>query len=150
MSLLSLASAASLWRGYEYFQDHRVETVVYLSDSHFKAFVSGNSNARYEVEIDVAHPRKSRCNCPHANGKQIICKHQVAAYFTAFPKEAETFYKDVILAQEEEEKRQEAIEEQLVATIRKMNKAELQQAMLELLFEGPEWQYDRFVRRYLE
>lgn len=150
MSLLSLASAASLWRGYEYFQDHRVESVAYLSDSHFKAFVSGNSSARYEVEIDIAHPRKSRCNCPHANGKQIICKHQVAAYYTAFPKDAEAFYRDVILAQEEEEKRQEATEEQLAATIQKMNKAELQQALCELLFDGPERQFERFARKYLE
>lgn len=28
----------------------------------------------------------------------------------------------------------------------KMKKSELQQALLELLLDGPEWQYDRFVR----
>lgn len=27
-----------------------------------------------------------------------------------------------------------------------MKKSELQDALLELLFTGPEWQYDRFVR----
>ena len=27
-----------------------------------------------------------------------------------------------------------------------MKKSELQEALLQLLFDGPEWQYDRFVR----
>ena len=27
-----------------------------------------------------------------------------------------------------------------------MKKAELEQALLQLLFDGPEWQYDRFLR----
>lgn len=32
--------------------------------------------------------------------------------------------------------------------VRGMNKAELQTALLRLLFEGPEWQYERFAREY--
>ena len=28
----------------------------------------------------------------------------------------------------------------------KMKKSELQEALLRLLYEGPEWQYDRFIR----
>ena len=30
--------------------------------------------------------------------------------------------------------------------VQHMKKSELQQALLQLLFSGPEWQYDRFVR----
>ncbi len=46
---------------------------------------------------------KSHCNCPHANGKRIICKHQVALYFSVFPEEADQYYKEVIEYEEEEE-----------------------------------------------
>ena len=30
-----------------------------------------------------------------------------------------------------------------------MKKSELQDALLELLMDGPDWQYDRFVREYI-
>ena len=30
-------------------------------------------------------------------------------------------------------------------TVRKMKKSDLQQALLELLFDAPEWQYNRFA-----
>ena len=29
-----------------------------------------------------------------------------------------------------------------------MKKAELQQALLELLYDGPEWQYERFLQEH--
>ncbi|NMB97839.1 MAG: hypothetical protein GYA02_14710 [Clostridiaceae bacterium] len=38
--------------------------------------------------INIVHPRKSKCNCPHADGRRVICKHMIALYFTVFPKEA--------------------------------------------------------------
>ena len=36
--------------------------------------------------------------------------------------------------------------EKVVKCMMHMKKAELQQALLDLLLTGPEWQYDRFVR----
>ena len=72
----------------------------------------------------------------------------VALYFTVFPEEAKRIYKEAIAAQEEEEKRQEELENKLVTFVSKMKKAELQQALLELLYDGPEWQYERFLREH--
>ena len=76
----------------------------------------------------------------------MICKHQVAAYFAAFPKAAEAFYAEAMACQQEEEQREEALADQLCAYVAHMKKAELEQALLQLLFDGPEWQYDRFIR----
>lgn len=98
------------------------------------------------MELHVDHPRKSTCNCPRANGKRVICKHLVAAYFAAFPKAAEAFYAEAMACQQEEEQREEALADQLRDYVAHMKKAELEQALLQLLFDGPEWQYDRFLR----
>ena len=51
---------------------------------------------------------------------------------------------------EEEEQRQEEQEEKLIRYVHSMKKSELQQALLQLLFEGPEWQYDRFMEYNVE
>ena len=48
--------------------------------------------------------------------------------------------------QQEEEQREEALADQLCDYVAHMKKAELEQALLQLLFDGPEWQYDRFLR----
>ena len=108
----------------------------------------GTSDEPYVVEIDIAHPRKSKCNCPHADGKRIVCKHMMAVYFTAFPEEAQRIYNEAIAYQEEEEKHAEELYEKVRQYVLKMKKSESQQALLELLFDGPEWQFDRFVREH--
>ena len=146
MGLLECASGASVWRGYEYFREKKVRNIKQLDENVFAAIVSGSSSISYSVELYIDHPRKSTCNCPHAYGKRIICKHIVAAYFTALPDEAEKFYTQTIAYEEEEEKRQDALSERVIHYVWKMKKDDLQQALLELLFEGPEWQYKRFIR----
>jgi spore germination protein GerM len=40
-------------------------------------------------------------------------------------------------------------EEQVIQRVQKMKKAELQQALLQVLFDGPDWQYERFIREYV-
>lgn len=150
MGLLECASSASAWRGYEYFERKKVGIIRKSDDSVFHASVSGSGRSSYSVEIDVAHPRKSKCNCPHADGKRIICKHMVALYFTAFPKEAKRYYDEVIAYEEELERQQSEIEQKLIAHVHRMKKAELCQALLELLFNGPEWQYELFVEEHLD
>ncbi len=148
MGLIECASAASAWRGYDYFKDKKVVSLEEIGENIYAATVAGSSNGTYSIELNIAHPRKSKCNCPHANGKRIICKHIIAAYFTVLPKEAEKFYADAIAYQEEEEKRQEELSDKVIEYVGKMKKADLCQALLELLFDGPEWQYDRFIREY--
>ena len=85
MSFLDLASYSSYCKGIGYCQSKRVISYEKISDTLYKGIVRGSKD--YEVEIDIEHPRKSRCNCPHADGKQIICKHKVALYLTVFPNE---------------------------------------------------------------
>lgn len=112
----------------------------------YKATVSGSGKTPYAVELRIDYPRKSKCNCPHANGRRIICKHIVAAYFTVRPDEADAFYTEQMAYAEEEERRKEELCQRVNQYVWKMKKSELQQALLELLLDGPEWQYDRFVR----
>lgn len=146
MGLLECASGTSVWRGYDYYKEKKVVRIEEIGINIFSAAVRGNSNEPYSVELHIDHPRKSKCNCPHADGKRIICKHIVAAYFTVLPDEAEKFYAEAMAYQEEEEKRQEELSDKVCHYVWHMKKSELQEALLQLLFDGPEWQYDRFVR----
>ena len=105
MGMLEIASYNSFWRGLDYFESKQVKRLTRLSEFIYEAEVQGTD--KYSVRIDVNHPRKSTCTCPHAAGKSIICKHKVAVYFTIFPEEAQKaiderneFYKE----QEEREK----------------------------------------------
>lgn len=146
MGVLECASGASVWRGYDYYKENKVVSLEKNETNGFSAKVLGNSSEPYSVELHIDHPRKSKCNCPHANGKRIICKHIVAAYFTVLPEEADKFYAEAMAYQEEEEQRQEALEDKVCHYVRRMKKSELQEALLQLLFDGSQWQYDRFVR----
>ena len=148
MGLLEYASGASVWRGYGYFKEKKVISIEEIEEDVFAALVSGSANEPYSVELHIGHPRKSKCNCPHAaGGKRIVCKHMVATYFTLFPLEAEKFYTEAMAYQEEEERREEELYEKVRQYISKMKKAELQEALLELLFDGPEWQFENFADR---
>ncbi|MGM9682904.1 MAG: SWIM zinc finger domain-containing protein [Eubacteriales bacterium] len=146
MGLLECASAASVWRGRDYYEDKKVKNLTEISNGIFTADVIGTASEPYVVNLDVAHPRKSTCNCPHADGKRIVCKHIVATYFTAYPEEVIRFDQECLKAQEEEEAWEEELYDRVQAYVGRMKKNELQQALLELLFDGPEWQFERFVR----
>ena len=146
MGILECASVASVSRGYDYFKEKKVICFAETAADIYSARVAGSSKEPYSVELNIDHPRKSKCNCPHADGKRIICKHIVAAYFAILPEEAERFYAEAIAYEEEEEKRAEELSDKVCNHVQHMKKSELQQALLQLLFSGPEWQYNRFVR----
>lgn len=148
MGLIECASRASIWRGYDYFKNRKVINLEKTGENIYAATVAGSSNRTYSIALNIDHPRKSKCNCPHAAGKRIICKHIVAAYFTILPNEAEKFYADIMAHQEEEETQQEELSDKVIEYVGQMEKADLCQSLLELLFDGPEWQYDRFVREH--
>lgn len=67
MSLLTCASGNSVYRGYDYYNIGKVTMIDDVGGGQFKGFVDGSGSEPYEVFIDVNHPRKSHCNCPHAN-----------------------------------------------------------------------------------
>jgi len=148
MGLLECASATSVWRGRDYYEDKKVKNLTEISDGVFTANVIGTTSEAYIVNLDAAHPRKSTCNCPHANGKRIVCKHIVATYFTAYPEEVVRFDQECSKAQEEAEGWEEELYDRVQAYVGHMKKNELQQSLLELLFDGPEWQFERFVRNH--
>lgn len=149
-SLLSCASGQSAWRGYDYYLNRRVESVEEIDSNQFQGKAHGSNGETYDVFIDVEHPRKSSCTCPHAAGKRIVCKHQIALFFTAFPLEAAKYYQEVVEHEQEQERLREEEENKVIDCIDNMTKEQLQQALMQVLFDGPEWQYDRFIREYVD
>lgn len=87
MGLLDICSNNSYWRGLDYFENKHVKTINQINRYEYDADVEGSEI--YHVHLDINHPRKSTCTCPHASGKSTICKHKVAVYFSIFPEEAE-------------------------------------------------------------
>lgn len=149
MKFINLASNKSAWRGYEYYTENRVNYHISCGNSEYRGKVSGNGRT-YDVHINIEHPRSSSCNCPHAEGKRIVCKHMVALYFSIFPDVAKEYISLVEEAEREEEKYWDEIEERLIKKINKMTKSDLQNALYSLLMDGPEWQFERFVSEYVE
>lgn len=90
MSILTSASSSSVSRGYDYYKHNKVSNVNQLNDHEFEGYVDGSLKNPYYVKIDIEHPRKSYCDCPHANGN-ITCKHMTALYFELFPDEADDY-----------------------------------------------------------
>lgn len=134
-----LASGASLWRGYDYYTAHKVlswePTEPGGYPQQFDGVVSGNGDKPYEVHIDIAHPKKSTCTCPFAEGRHVICKHMVALYFTIYPAEAD----ELLHAQEqweaEEVAREEAHRAETWRYVKGLKKAELQEELYRALLE---------------
>ena len=85
MKLLNLASNNSFWRGIDYHHENRIISWKELAENCYQGKVRGSGNAVYEVMIDTAHPRKSACNCPFAEGRRVICKHMIALDLGIFP-----------------------------------------------------------------
>ncbi len=150
MGILDIASNNSIWRGYEYYENKRVLEWHQDSDTLLEGIVQGNRQAPYQVTVDLAHPKKSVCNCPHAEGTRKVCKHKMALYFTAFPEEAERLMQAAEAYEQERERQAARLEEMVIARVHKMKKSEIEQTLLRFLFEGPEWLFDRFVREYME
>ena len=150
MGLIDIASSASTWRGYEYCKENKVLSVNKINENEYEGTVAGLSKEPYSVHIDILHPKRSICNCPFAEGNKKICKHKVALYFSAFPDEADKYLTAVEQAEKESEEYEEQIYELVGQKIQKMKKSELQGALWQVLMDGPEWVFDRFVREYID
>ena len=103
MKVINIASGNSTWRGLEYYKKKKILSYNKIGEFRYEGKVKGSSNTTYNVLLDIEHPRKSKCDCPHAKDKRIVCKHMVALYFTIFPDEVEVFLKEVEAAQNEYE-----------------------------------------------
>lgn len=145
MSVLSIASGRSIYRGYEYFRAKKVLPVKIDLVGILHARVLGSEGALYEVTVNTAHPRSSSCTCPHAAGRKIICKHMVAVFFTAFPEEAEKYKEELEAYWKEQERQQRDRETRLTRYIWGMKKDELREALVALLYEAPDWLREWFI-----
>jgi len=149
VSIITAASGQSVCRGYEYYSSGRVILFSEIEPGKFKGSVSGSAASPYSVMIDAAHPRKSACDCPHANGR-IICKHMVALFFAAYPEEAERYHAEVTAYEEEQEKYWQEMEQKIDRYVCGLKKEELRALVFRLIGDMTEWQYERFVRDYID
>lgn len=149
MNILTAASSKSAWRGYEYFMEDKVQFVKKLDDTHFVGAVTGSEAEPYSVTIDIEHPKRSTCDCPFANGLKV-CKHMVAVYFAAFPEEAIKFKAAIDRALEEEEQYREELPGRIEKYINRLNKTELKDLALNLIYELPEYEFEQFVREFID
>lgn len=149
MGLIDLASGKSLWRGYECYLEKHVLSHTKTGENGYDGRVAGN-NKIYDVHIDLAHPRKSKCSCPHAAGRRIICKHMVSLYFTVIPKEAERYYKEVVEYEEEQERELCEIDNKIIDYLKRSSKSELEDDLYNLLYECPEWLFYRFISQHID
>lgn len=60
MSILTLASASSAYRGYEYYTANKVLLFTKIGERQYRGIVSGSGDAKYDVFVDAEHPRKSK------------------------------------------------------------------------------------------
>ena len=143
MGLIDIASGKSVWRGLDYYERNKVISWEKTGPFTYKGKVSGSDGQFYDVEIDKAHPKKSKCNCPFAEGRKVICKHMIALLFTAEPKLAEDFIREVEEYEAEEELREQQRYEELRRYVYSLSKAELQRLYLDALVQQ-EWEDDRY------
>lgn len=95
MGILNSSSSASRYKGFEYYKAKKVISFSKINEEEFEGKVLGSYNNHYDVIINEKHVRKSSCNCPHAAGSRIICKHMVALFFEAYPNELKKYVKDM-------------------------------------------------------
>ncbi|MDD2208055.1 MAG: SWIM zinc finger domain-containing protein [Bacilli bacterium] len=146
MRLINIASNSSTWRGLDYYKEKNIVNYKKISDFEYSGIPIGSNKEKYNVFMDMEHPRKSKCNCPHAKDKRIICKHIVALYFTVFPSKVDQFLKEVEEANQQYEEYEKELYRKTIEYINNMSKSELQKALVETLNYAPEWLYERFVR----
>lgn len=144
MELYRSASLQSQFKGYNYFNEKKVVPFKQVNDSEYSGKVKSN-NGFYNVYINIEHPKKnSHCNCPHAEGKKIICKHMVALYFEIFPQKAKQFIEEINEHNRKVEEYEKELEIKLQNYIKHMSKKELEESLLNCLYQV-DWLYDRFI-----
>jgi hypothetical protein len=135
MGLIETASANSIWRGMDYYEARKVISWEKTGTFAYDGIVSGSEGNKYTVHIETNHPRRSTCNCPFADGRRVVCKHMIALYFTAEPKAAESFLKQVEEWEVEEQEREKQHYEELRKYVNQLSKAELRERLYDALVE---------------
>ena len=135
MGLIEMASGNSVWCGMDYYERKMVCSWKKSGEETYDGVVSGSEVNKYSVHIDKMHPRKSSCNCPFAEGRRIICKHMIALLFTAEPKAAKDFLRQVEEWEQEEKERERLHYKELSEYVNSLSKKELQERLYDALVE---------------
>ena len=144
MGLINCASWYSQCEGLDYYEAKRVLAYKKVAENVYTGKVKGTEV--YDVTIDILHPRRSSCTCPHAIGRRIVCKHQIALYFKAIPSEAIKFKEDVKRQEEEYQEYEEQLRLRLEKYLNKLPKADVIQILMNVVDTSPEWVYDNLIR----
>ena len=134
MGLVEIASAKSVWRAIDYCEKKKVLSWA-KTDTGYSGIVSGSENNTYDVSVNTAHPKKSTCTCPFATDHKVICKHMLAVYFTANPKEMKRIIKEAEDYEKNEERREAEHIKDLYKYVKMFSKEELQEQMVNLMLE---------------
>ncbi len=135
MGLIETASANSIWRGMDYYENRKVVSWAQTGTFAYNGIVSGSEGNKYTVHIETNHPRRSTCNCPFAEGRRVVCKHMIALYFTAVPNAADDFLRQVEEWEAEEQEREKQHYEDLRKYVNQLSKAELRERLYDALVE---------------
>lgn len=135
MGLIEVASGKSVWRGMDYYENHKVVSWKKTGNTTYEGIVEGGSGKIYSVTIDTNHPKKSTCTCPFAAGRRVVCKHMIALYFTAEPWAAEYFMRKVEKYEKEAEEEQMLYYQNLRKYVNSLTKEELQDQLYDALIQ---------------
>ena len=138
MSIIDLASSKSVWRGLDYYERKVVDSWQKLSGETYSGVVSGSNGNKYNVLIDTQHPRKSKCDCPFAEGRRVVCKHMIALYFTVYPQATNKLQRGIEGHEKEEEERRSNRYQALKRYVMSLSKQELQDELLSYLLAEDE------------
>ena len=138
MGVIDIASSKSIWRGLDYYKQNKVISCVENADGTYEEEVAGSGKENYHVHLDMTHPRKSKCNCPLADGKMVACKHIVAVSFCVDSSEAERFKNEKTIYASEEEERRAKQYDYYMKMAKYMSKEELREAYVEAMIEVEE------------
>lgn len=114
-----------------------------ISHTLYEGKVLGSGDTIYDVKIDTAHPKKSKCTCPFADGRLVVCKHMIALYLTVNPEAA----KEIVSRDELHQSEYEGFTEDsyrkkkyndIVDYVYSLNEAELRRELIQtlLILEG--------------
>lgn len=135
MGVIDIASSKSVWRGLEYYKQKKVISCKENEDGTYEGEVAGSGKENYRVHLDMIHPRKSKCNCPLADGKMVIFKHIVAVSFCVDNSEIERFKNEKTAYASEEEERRSKKYDKYIKYAKSLPKSELCEAYAELMIE---------------
>ena len=135
MGIVEKAPKKIVWRAIEYYKQNKVLEVHENGKDCYSAIVDGSGKTKYNVFIDVKHPKKCTCTCPFSKENDVICKHMVATFFSVNPDYIADFEEDERRYSEDKDYRWQKDKERLKAFARKMSKEELVDELAECWLE---------------